>query len=682
MRKKLVVLVAAGLPLGALLFAGCGRDAEPRIGTERFVLEFDDRMHSRLGVTGADGVETALGSFAPSETLSVSGEERTDFTLSETQVSEVSDSLGQGRRLTLVGSSGGIQKEVSVTAYAGFPSAAVFEVSYTNVKDGPLEITGWRSNYYSLAAAGAEEPAFWSYNGASYASRPDWILPVPVGFRQENFQGMNASDYGGGTPVSDIWRRDVGVGVGHLETVPLEVSLPVSRSSAAAELGIQRTASEELLPGATLKLPPTFVVVHRGDFFEALTTYRNLMKARGVTFDTPPDDAYEPIWCAWGYERNFRTEQIYGTLPKVEEIGFPWAVLDDGWQTAEGDWYVREDKFPGGEEGMKAFVRRIHDEGLKAKLWWVPMAADPGTDLLRDHPEYVLLNEDGSTQDISWWDAHYLCPAYGPVQEYTVALVRKIVGDWDYDGLKIDGQHLNGAPPCHNPAHHHERPEEAVEAVPELFRLIYEAAREIKPNAVVEICPCGTTYSFFNLPYMNQPVASDPESSFQIRLKGKTLKALMGPSAPYYGDHVELSDGGTDFASSVGVGAVIGTKFTWPPGAAERDRYDLTPEREVTWRRWFEIYTTKMLPRGTYLGELYDLGFDRPEAHAIAKDGSLYYAFYAETWSGPVELRGLEDRTYEVVDYVRDVAMGTVRGPLARLDVGFEGSLLLEATPE
>ena len=50
----------------------------------------------------------------------------------------------------------------------------------------------------------------------------------------------------------------------------------------------------------------------------------------------------------------------------------------------------------------------------------------------------------------------------------------------------------------------------------------------IKKDAVVEICPCGTNYSFYNLPYMNQPVASDPESSWQIRLKGKTLKGLNG----------------------------------------------------------------------------------------------------------------------------------------------------------
>ena len=40
--------------------------------------------------------------------------------------------------------------------------------------------------------------------------------------------GMNSDDYGGGTPVSDVWRRDAGIGVGHIELVPKLVSIPVS----------------------------------------------------------------------------------------------------------------------------------------------------------------------------------------------------------------------------------------------------------------------------------------------------------------------------------------------------------------------------------------------------------------------------------------------------------------------
>ena len=64
------------------------------------------------------------------------------------------------------------------------------------------------------------------------------------------------------------------------------------------------------------------------------------------------------------------------------------------------------------------------------------------------------------------------------------------------------------------------------------------------------------------------------------------------------------------------------------------------------------IYKDKMLSRGEYLGDLYDIGFDRPESHAIRKDGQMYYAIYALHWNGTVELRGLESRDYHVVDYV------------------------------
>jgi alpha-galactosidase len=184
---------------------------------------------------------------------------------------------------------------------------------------------------------------------------------------------------------------------------------------------------------------------------------------------------------------------------------------------------------------------------------------------------------------------------------------------------------------------------------------------------------------------MNQPVSSDPTSSWQIRLKGKTLKALMGPSAPYYGDHVELSDGRSDFASSVGVGAVIGTKFTWPVGAHKSRRgrdISLNSEKEMQWKKWVDIYKDKMLPKGIYAGRLYDIGFDRPEAHVIRKGDKIYFAFFADKWDGDVELRGLKEGSYQLYDYVNEKDYGRVSGPAGRIPVTFSDYLLLEATPE
>jgi len=93
------------------------------------------------------------------------------------------------------------------------------------------------------------------------------------------------------------------------------------------------------------------------------------------------------------------------------------------------------------------------------------------------------------------------------------------------------------------------------------------------------------------------------------------------------------------------------------------------------------LYQQKGLSRGQYLGTLYDIGFDLPEAHAIRKDKKMYYAFFARNWKGTVELRGLDDRAYRVVDYVEGKDFGIVRGPVAHVSTDFSKHLLLEATP-
>ncbi len=438
-----------------------------------------------------------------------------------------------------------------------------------------------------------------------------------------------------------------------------------------------------LAPGETMETIRSFVAVHRGDYFGTLRAYGDAMQAQGIRLPDAPKDAFDPIWCAWGYGRGFTPAQVFETLPVVKQLGFGWAVLDDGWQVALGDWRPRSDKFPAGDADMKALVDRIHAAGLKAQLWWAPMAADAGSRTAREHPDWLLRNADGSTRAITWWDSQYLCPAVDGVRADAAAFASKALGEWGFDGLKIDGQHLNAAPECFNPAHAHASPAAAPEGVPGFFQAIWESAQAVKPGAVIEICPCGTGYSYFTLPYLNMTVASDPESSWQIRSKGKTLKALAGDRIAYFGDHVEMSEGGEDFASTFGVGGVIGTNFAWPGAPGKKDReLLLTPQREKTWARWVALYEAMRLSEGEYLGNLYDIGFDRPEAHVVRKGDSLFYAFFAPKHSGAVELRGLAPgMTYTVRDYVNGADLGAVEGPVATLPVRFRHSLLLEAKP-
>jgi alpha-galactosidase len=674
------------LIISILLFTAQAFAAEnPKLSNSIIAVEYNSSMYSTI-TSNLPDTNPLMDEFYPSEQLILAGRIIKDFKLTDWK--KIDDADGEGLLLLGNYSDGSISitKKISVRYTNDFPGFLRTKVTYTNSGNEAVTVTGWINNYYNFIPLKGNKPPYWSYQGATYPDRRDWVQPVAHGFQQENYMGMNASDYGGGTPVADLWRPDIGIAAGHLENSPRLVSIPVNFNSPGlgAALSVSYKFPEEMKlgPGGSFETYETFVSVHKGDYFTTLSNYSRIMQTKGIRFEDFTPSTYQPEWCAWGYERNFTIDEVLGTLPKVAELGYEWATLDDGWQTSEGDWFLNPQRFPNGDADMKNFVNTIHQHKLKAMLWWSPIAVDPGTNLIKQHPDFLLLNKDGSKQDISWWDSYYMCPAYEPVIEYHKNLVRKIIGEWGYDGLKIDGQHLNGAPPCYNEAHHHSHPEESAEMLPLLFKAIIETALSIKPDAVIQICPCGTSYSFFNLPYMNQTVSSDPESSWQIRLKGKTLKALMGCNSPYFGDHVELSDSGNDFASTVGIGGIVGTKFTYPTDRLEHKNYVLTPEKEITWKKWLDIYKAGMLPEGCYRGELYDIGYDKPETHVIQKDDTLFYAFYADSWNGKIELRGLSDRnSYKIIDYVKNTEIPLAEGTNPAINCAFEKYLLIKAVP-
>jgi alpha-galactosidase len=651
------------------------------VADEVLLIRFDAGMNSSVAAR-VKGSPRWLTLNSASETVWLGDRHVRRFTLATQARSPLSDAQhGRGRLVTLIGlSAEGLEKQLEVALFERYPGFAFYRVSYRNVGGVPLKLTRFKHLAHALKGGGTS-PGFWTYSGSTHEDRRDWVLPVHTGFADENYLGMNAADYGGGIPIVDVWRADHGLGIGHLDGVPRLVALPVREVQGRAHLAMTGELKLALQPGERYVAPESFLTVHQGDHFATLDTYRRVMADRGLKPPAPPASAYEPIWCAWGYERQCSSALIEATLPKVQELSLGWVVIDDGWQSNVGDWRLNRDKYPNGAVDLSHLVGDIKQRGLKTRLWFAPLAAAPGSDLLHDRSDMLLLDKDGAPQLVSWWNSLYLCPAYAKTVDYHVALVRQFFGEWGFEGLKIDGQHLNGVAPCFNPAHGHRRPEESCEQLPQFFRAIYEAARQLNPQALIELCPCGTTYSVYDFPYVNQVPASDPESSWQVRLKGKTLKALLGPSAAFAGDHVELSDGGDDFASSVGVGAVISTKFTWPVDPKPKDSFLLTPQREATWRKWIALYREKMLPLGHYRGELYDIGFHEPETHAIERQGRMYYAMFADRWSGPVQLRGLPGTAYHVRDYFNERELGKVSGAHDSLKVEFEHFLLLEARP-
>jgi alpha-galactosidase len=342
---------------------------------------------------------------------------------------------------------------------------------------------------------------------------------------------------------------------------------------------------------------------------------------------------------------------------------------------------------------------------MLAQLWWLPLGVEDGqrraeshkyivSKVVQEHPEWLILDKDGKHGRITR-DLAVLCPAVPEVQAYYRRLTEKFIRDWGFDGSKLDN--IYSVPACYNPAHHHKSPQDSVNAVADVYKTIFQTTRAIKPESVTQSCPCGTPPSLAWLPYLDQAVTADPVGAVQVRRRIKMYKALLGPESAVYGDHVELSamtrvgndwkEHGDDFASTIGAGGVVGTKFVWPDPGPKYKAVLLTQEKEEHWKKWIGLYNDKMLSKGTFL-DLYVYGYDSPEAYAIAKDGKMYYAFFAPNenapWKGEVELRGLKPGSYHVVDYADGKDLGAVEATTdhaAKLKTEFKQHLLLEVGP-
>ena len=653
------------------------------------------------------------------------------FDLKTTRTSEAQGKLGRlGKHVEVSGagkSNPNLKETLALEVYDDFPALALLSASLRNDGEKEVSLENVSLQEHRLNASlvdGAAAPhEMWSFFGSSLKWGKDDVLPIPANFEQQNPFGSpvdtkgDLGRVGGGIPVVAFWTRTMGEAIGHIETLPLVISIPVSTAKdGRVAAAVNFPANTVLKSGEIYSTPRTFVAVYKGDYYEPLSVWSNAVEQEGLVRPTNNDENYAVSWCGWGYESNVTPAQMISTIPKLKEFGIHWATLDDRWFNNYGDWQPRADNFAG--NSLQKMVSDFHAQNIKVQLWWLPLAVEDGkfgygghkyvaSDVVKQHPDWLILDKAGNPARMTR-NLATLCPAVPEVQAYYKQLTERFIRDWDFDGHKLDN--IYATAPCYNPAHHHKSPMDSVYTMGEVYKIIFETTRGLKADSVTQSCPCGTPPSLAWFRYMDQAVTADPVGSVQVRRRMKMYKALLGPRAAVYGDHVELTqisgegdneqDVGSDFASTLGTGGVLGTKFTWPDYGPKLKSVYLNSEKEPHWKKWIALYNQKMLSKGKFL-DLYVYGYDVPEGYAIEKDGNMFFAFYADNkegkpalagkssksgnntgeWKGQVALRGLQARQYKVVDYVNDKDYGTVTGPTARLDVEFSGSLLLQATP-
>ena len=692
-----------------------------RIKTSRaeFVLTPDGNLTAAQTVSNAaltlDDPDTSLG-ISVTAGAAIVNDFRRD--LARPNIQNANGKLGRlGKRIDIEGhsSSTGLDERLTIEVYDDFPSLALLSTRHTNSGQKELSLTNVTLQKHRLNASLADKSAkpheMWAFFGASLKWGKDEILPIPAKFSQRNpfgppvETGDELGRVGGGVPVVAFWTANTGLAIGHLETLPFSIDIPVQTASdGRVYAAVDVPAGVTLKPGDTFSTPRTFVAVYRGDFYEPLSLWSKAVDREGLPAPENNPENYAVSWCGWGYESNVTVKQMVDTIPKLKELGIHWATLDDRWFNNYGDWQPRPDTFAG--DAIQTMVKYFHEQGIRVQLWWLPLAVEDGqfhygdhkyvvSDVVKEHPDWLVLDQRGQPARMTR-NLAALCPAVPEVRSYYKKLTERFVHDWDFDGHKLDN--VYSTPPCYNPKHHHKSPMESVLAMGDVYKTIFETTRALKPDSVTQSCPCGTPPSLAWLRYMDQAVTADPVGSVQVRRRIKMYKALLGAHAAVYGDHVELTriagantsreqDIGDDFAATLGTGGVLGTKFTWPDYGKKFEGVYLNQKKYDHWKKWIAIYNQKMLSRGEF-EDLYVYGYDSPEAYAIAKDGELYYAFYAPDataktpqplWRGEVQLRGLQNREYHVTDYANARDLGTVTGPVGKLNVEFRGSLLLEA---
>jgi alpha-galactosidase len=148
-------------------------------------------------------------------------------------------------------------------------------------------------------------------------------------------------------------------------------------------------------------------------------------------------------WTSWyNYYTGITQEIIQHNLDALSEHKIPLDAfqIDDGWQHAVGDWLTTNVKFP---DGMGAMADAIHGRGYKAGLWLAPFIAEETSDLLRDHPDWFLTEDNGKPvkagYNPGWSGFFYSLDVANPaVRSYLGDVFNLVLHTWHFDLVKLD----------------------------------------------------------------------------------------------------------------------------------------------------------------------------------------------------------------------------------------------------
>ncbi len=191
----------------------------------------------------------------------------------------------------------------------------------------------------------------------------------------------------------------------------------------------------KLLPGERIRTPRILLMPWRGDRWEAHNLFRKLLishyvpKLKGKAPELPialqTFDRYNFTLPYWATEK--------GQLEAVEsahKLGCDTYWFDAGWFVGDfpngvGNWYPKPDAFP---RGLKPISDLCHKYGMKFVLWVEPERVAKGTQIAKEHPEWVFGGENGGLFKLNEPEA----------RRWLTELLSKIIEDYGLDIYRND----------------------------------------------------------------------------------------------------------------------------------------------------------------------------------------------------------------------------------------------------
>ena len=203
-----------------------------------------------------------------------------------------------------------------------------------------------------------------------------------------------------------------------------------------------------------------------------------------------PEAAFDPLYSTWyAYLQDVTAEELEEEAREAASLGMRTMILDDGWQktdsatfySATGDWLPVPSRFP----DMKAHVAAVRKAGLRYMLWLaVPYVGDESKAWERFKDKALFVRGAKSPGRVAILD-----PRFPEVREYLIRTYERVVGEWGFDGVKLDfiDQFVQpGGDPAAKDGFAGRDCRSVPEAVDRLMKDVLARLRAIKPGVLVE----------------------------------------------------------------------------------------------------------------------------------------------------------------------------------------------------